>query len=348
MRRVLLLGAAVGALAAVVLAIPSLAGIRHQLTSVDGGWLVLAVVLEVGSCVNFVIVFRSFFDRLPADLGRRIAWVEMASGALLPGGGITSYALGGLLLSRAGMDRRSILVRSGGVFWLTSAVNALALIAGASLLLAGVGDGPSGFARVWLPLVIVAPLTAMIAASPWVMAHRPSLRARRWLVTLADGVADAWRATRHPSWRVLGAVGYLHLDMAVLWCLFAGLGYHANIGALVLGYLVGYCATLIPVPAGIGVLEGGIGGALVLYGTPPTTTAAAVLLYHAIAFWIPSLGGGGAWAALLLHSRRQRSTHAAPITTTPRPRASRLGPHPATACHPASLRLPAGRSPSED
>jgi uncharacterized membrane protein YbhN (UPF0104 family) len=305
----LLVSASAGAVVALMLAVPSLADVGHRLTSVDGWWLASAVALEVGSCVSFVVVFRAFFDRVPGNLARRIAWVEMASGALLPGGGVTSYALGGLLLSRAGMDRRSILVRSGGVFWLTSAVNAVAVLVGASLLL-GARSSHSDIGRSWLPVLIVTPLSALIAASPWLVRRRPSLMSRAWLVPLVDGVADAWRAARQPSWRLLGALGYLGLDIAVLLCLFRGLGYDANVGALMLGYLVGYTATLIPIPAGIGVLEGGMAGALVLYGTPPATTAAAVLLYHAIAFWIPSLGGTGAWTALLLQSRNEQRSPA--------------------------------------
>jgi hypothetical protein len=44
------------------------------------------------------------------------------------------------------------------------------------------------------------------------------------------------------------------------------------------------------------VLEGGLAGMLILYGAPATQAAAAVVVYHAIAFWIPSLGGlGGYW-----------------------------------------------------
>jgi hypothetical protein len=54
---------------------------------------------------------------------------------------------------------------------------------------------------------------------------------------------------------------------------------------------------------GIGVLEGGLVETLVLYGAPPAQTAGAVLIYHAIAFWIPSLGGLGAYSALLAQSR---------------------------------------------
>jgi hypothetical protein len=37
------------------------------------------------------------------------------------------------------------------------------------------------------------------------------------------------------------------------------------------------------------VLEGGLVGALVLYGTPVMPATAAVLIYHTIAFWIPSM-----------------------------------------------------------
>jgi hypothetical protein len=51
------------------------------------------------------------------------------------------------------------------VFWLTSAINALALMAGASLLVFGAGRGPSEFGWVWLSLLVVAPLTTLIAAS---------------------------------------------------------------------------------------------------------------------------------------------------------------------------------------
>ena len=299
LRRGLVLAVLLGALVALVLAVPSLQDVRHQLQAANGWWVAAGVLLEVGSCVSFVVVFRAFFDRVPARLTRRIAWVEVGSGALLPGGGVTSYALGGLLLKQAGMSRRRIIVRSGGVFWLTSAVNALALLLGAALLLARVGHGPHDFLRTCVPLLVVAPLTAMIAASPRLAArHNHGESLTEWITALVDGVTDAWRAARHPSLRLLGGLGYLGFDMAVLLCTLRGLGYHANCGALMLGYLLGYCATMIPVPAGVGVLEGGLGGALMLYGAPPAKTAAAVLIYHAIAFWIPSLGGLGAYAAL--------------------------------------------------
>jgi uncharacterized membrane protein YbhN (UPF0104 family) len=90
---------------------------------------------------------------------------------------------------------------------------------------------------------------------------------------------------------LLGAIGYLGFDIAVLWATLHAVGYTPALGTLLLGYIVGYLANLIPIPGGIGVLEGGLAGTLILYGAPPAQTAAGVLIYHAIAFWLPSLGG---------------------------------------------------------
>lgn len=77
----------------------------------------------------------------------------------------------------------------------------------------------------------------------------------------------------------------------MLWATLHAVGYTAPLATLILGYIIGYLANLIPIPGGIGVLEGGLVGTLILYGAPATQPTAAVLVYHAIAFWIPSLGG---------------------------------------------------------
>ena len=103
---------------------------------------------------------------------------------------------------------------------------------------------------------------------------------------------------RRPSWRLLGAVGYLGLDIAALGATFAAAGRPMAAAPLILGYLIGYLANLIPVPGGFGVLEGGLAGTLIAYGAPPTQAAAAVVVYHAIAFWIPSIGGLAGYARL--------------------------------------------------
>jgi uncharacterized membrane protein YbhN (UPF0104 family) len=258
------------------------------------GWIALALALEIASCTSFAIVFRAFFGDVPGPLARRVAWTEMGSGALLPGGGLTGYALGGLLLHDAGLSRRRVVILSGGLFWLTTFVNGLALAVGALLLLTGVSHGPHDFLRAGLPLIVAVVSTAtVLLLALW------ARRARRgWQTALGEGVQEAARTASRRSWRLLGALGYLGFDIAVLWCTFRALGATPSVGALMIGYLVGYLATTVPVPAGIGVLEGGLAAILVLYGTPATRTIAAVLVYHAIAFWVPSLGGLLAYAQL--------------------------------------------------
>lgn len=308
------LGLVIGAL---VIAVPSLHQVRHDLGAFKLGWVLAAVFLEVASCASFVVVFRAFFDEISPSLANRVAWIEEGSGALLPGGGVSSYALGGVFLHREGMSVRRVVVRSGGLFWLTSAVNAGTMVLGAALFL-GRAKHTSGLISALVPVAIAGALSVLVAASPLLVRWRwRSTRPPAWVSGLSDGVADAWRAARHPSWRLIGAAGYLGLDIAVLACLFRALGYQVSAGTLILGYLVGYSAAAIPIPAGIGVLEGGLIGALVLYGTPDAKTAAAVLVYHAIAFWVPSLGGLIAYVPMARRLRRQTSEDPPPDMEQP-------------------------------
>ena len=95
----------------------------------------------------------------------------------------------------------------------------------------------------------------------------------------------------HPNWRLIGAVAYLGFDIAALGAAFAAAGHAIPVDVLVLGYIIGYIANMLPVPGGFGILEAGLAGTLILYGAPATQAAAAVIVYHAIAFWVPSVGG---------------------------------------------------------
>ncbi len=109
----------------------------------------------------------------------------------------------------------------------------------------------------------------------------------------AGWLSDTVEVARTPDWRLLGAIGYLVFDIAVLWACLRAVGTAPPLLALVLGYQIGYLANLVPIPGGLGVLEGGLLGALLLYGLPAAPTAAAVVLYHAIALWVPAVGGDG-------------------------------------------------------
>jgi uncharacterized membrane protein YbhN (UPF0104 family) len=293
---------------ALLAAVPALRGVLHEIGDIDPGWIVVAVGLEIASAVSFVVIFRLFFDTLEPRDARALAWTAQGSGALLPGGGAGGLAIGGWLIALTGAPVRWIVRRSAGLFFLSAAVSSVALVGAGLALMAG-ATGSDSRLTVVAPTAVVAVGVLLVAALPAILRSRP--RAPRWLTSIAAGVHEAEQTTftRRPSWRVVGALGYLAFDIAVLWVTLRAVGSAPSVAAVTLGYSVGYAANSLPIPGGIGVLDAGLTGALVLYGVSPVHAAAAVIVYHAIAFWVPGLGGMLAYLRLrprLLHSAAQR------------------------------------------
>jgi len=307
----MLLSAAIGSL---LLAVPPLRGVATRIDRLHPAWVLIAVGLELGSCLGFVVIFRLFFDGVEARTARELAWTEQGSGALLPGGGVGALAIGGWLLRRTGMSTKSIVDRSSALFFLTSAVNVVALVGAGGLLAVTGGAGAFDLVRSGIPILGGLAATAAVLAIPILIRRSPHREWPEWLIDLAAGIDRARRSLRAPGWRLLGAAGYLGFDIAALGATFAATGHPLPIAPLVLGYLIGYLANLIPVPGGFGVLEGGLAGTLIAYGAPATQATAAVIVYHAIAFWIPSLGGLLGFALL-----RRRLGGGEPVAQRPTP-----------------------------
>jgi uncharacterized membrane protein YbhN (UPF0104 family) len=162
------------------------------------------------------------------------------------------------------------------------------------LLLTGAA-GPHDFARALLPGLLAGAATLIVLALPPIASRRD---VPAWVDGVAVGIREAQRAARHPSWRLVGALGYPGFDIAVLWLSLSAVGAPPPLPGLVLGYSIGYLVNTLPIPGGIGVLDAGLSGALLLYGAAPGHVIAAVLVYHTIAFWIPSFGGLIAYARL--------------------------------------------------
>jgi uncharacterized membrane protein YbhN (UPF0104 family) len=275
---------------ALLASVPALRSVLREISHIGAAWILAAVALELASALSFVVVFRLFFDRLPARDARSFAWTEQGSGALLPGGGAGGLAIGAFLIRLTGAPLHWIVRRSAGLFFLGGLMSSMALVGAGVALIAGAA-GPHDLLRVVLPTVVATVGTLLIAALPWLLASRE--RVPRWLSVLAAGVREAEVTTfnRRPSWRLIGAVGYLGFDIAVLWVTLRGLGHAPSVPVVMLAYSIGYAANSLPIPGGVGVLDAGLTGALVLYGVSPVHAAAAVIIYHAIAFWIPGLGG---------------------------------------------------------
>jgi uncharacterized membrane protein YbhN (UPF0104 family) len=302
-RLITLLLIATGAVTA-LLAVPALRPVAREIGAMNPALVAGAVAFELASCLSFVIVFRLFFAPMPKTAARELAWSQMGSGALLPGGGVGALAVGGWLLHLAGMSTRQIVQRSSGLFFLTSAINVFTLAAAGLLLLLGIADGPHDALRTGLPVIAGAGACGLALGLARAARRRPGERPRAaWLADVASGIDAAGHALVHPTWRLAGALGYLLFDIAVLWTTFAAVGPLPPLAPLAVAYLAGYLANAIPIPGGIGVLDAGLVGALALYGLPVTHAAAAVLVYHAIAFWIPTLGGMLGYVRVQRHLR---------------------------------------------
>ena len=291
-RRLLTTAVLLAVVLALLLAVPALRKVFTDMRSASTGWLVLAVTLELASCASFVVIFRHFFGGLAPRRARQLAWTEMGSGALLPTGGAGALAFGGWLMHLDGVPTDQIVRRSTGLFFLSSAVSVAAMTGGAVLLGTGLSAGPSGVLAWGVPLAAgVAAIGLAFTLRRLAQASDSRLASSTPMRALADGVTEALAAMRHPSWRLAGAIGYLAFDIGVLYAALRAVHFDPPVAVLILGYIIGYIGNLVPVPGSIGVLEGSLVSVLILYGAPAVETTAAVLIYHAVAFWVPSLGG---------------------------------------------------------
>jgi uncharacterized protein (TIRG00374 family) len=79
------------------------------------------------------------------------------------------------------------------------------------------------------------------------------------------------------------------------------------VAVLVLCYFLGTLGSLLPLPGGIGGVEGGMIGALAAFGVPGGRAVVGVLAYRAISFWLPTLPGIAGYVALRSRVRRWQS-----------------------------------------
>ena len=257
-------------------------------------WLLGALLLELASCLSYVLLFRGFFPEPPRSVGRRVAWMAMGAGAVLPGGNFSSAATMGWLLRDHGIGARRLVERCGALLCFLTLFGFLVNGVAGTVLLAGIGHGPHDLEHTGIP-ILVSVFVIGAAVAGMFSGRRRGRGAPAGLRTIAASLERAWQSARRPHWRMSGAVGFLCLDMAALWAACQATGHPLGILALALAYFIGYLATMLPMPAGLGVLDSGLAGALVLYGFSPAASVGAVLVYHAISIWVPGLGGLLAW-----------------------------------------------------
>jgi uncharacterized membrane protein YbhN (UPF0104 family) len=311
-RRLLEIAAVVAVVALVVLIGPGLGSVRTDLSNASGGWVPVGVGLEGLSALSYVVIFRAVFCRLMSwRLSYQIAMAEQAANSVLSVSGAGGLALGVWALRRGGMSVEHVGRRTVAFFFLTSAANVAGVIVFALLYLAGILQGDPNPVLTYLFGGAAVAATAIVLALPRLLASDgvdpaqvrrsgklgAALRFVRY--SLGQGIRDAVLLLRQRSTGVLvGGVGLTAFDIAVLGVSFRALGASPPLGVLVLGYLIGQLGGNLPIPGGIGGLDGGLIGTFALYHQPLATTTAAVLVYHFIALWVPALLGSAAFVQL--------------------------------------------------
>ena len=261
--------------------LPKLAGVGttvHRIERGDTWWIAIGVVLELASFAGYIVLFRSVFvrarrtDRLARELRdhdgrpRRHAAVRRrrrrrrgadcvgaaalghgAASCRLPDGGLHGAAvrgLRGLAADRWDRARRRrcspAAARSRSRSSRRSWPRCCSLLAGAMALLPGDlerrlngGRRARGALAHWMARAATAPALA------------------------ASGIRTAIDLIRQRDAGLLGALAWWGFDISVLWAMFHAFGSPPPFTVIWMAYFVGMLGNLLPLPGGLGGVEGG-------------------------------------------------------------------------------------------
>lgn len=301
--------------------LPNIAGLGKTVHRIEGGdrwWLAIGVVFELLSFAGYIVLFRAVFVTERGAIGWResylITMAGLAATRLFAVAGAGGVAVTAWALRRSGMRSREVATRM-----LTFMVLLYMVFTG-SLVIAGVGLGtgllPGGgsFAITFVPAIIGAVLmlgAAVVALLPKDLERRlvrrtsGSGRVARLLARAAAapalaaaGVRTALECARTRRWGLIGAPAWWAFDICVLWAAFNAFGPAPPFSVIWMAYFVGMFGNLLPLPGGVGGVEGGMIGAFAAFGVELKLAVLAVLAYRAIAFWLPTLPGAIAYFQL--------------------------------------------------
>lgn len=312
----------------------SVFGSWPRLREVNLWWFIVLVLLEGLSLAAIWWLTRLALEP-PADdtgtvTGEPPRWTSVASAQLagnaaskvVPGGAATGGVVQAKLLIQDGQppaavasSLTAIAIMTSGVLMLLPVLTVPALIIGpppakqlqlgvvVSVVMAVLIVGVGVSALTWSGFVVGVGR----AAGHVVHLVRPSVTAdgvATSLVAQRDRVAAAFRGR---WWRaVFAASANRMLDFTCLVAALAALGAHARPSEVLLAYVLAQALAIIPLtPGGLGFVESGLTGLLIVIGVPPATAAIGVLLYRLVSFWLPIPVGALAWAGwrINLHQR---------------------------------------------
>jgi uncharacterized protein (TIRG00374 family) len=301
--------------------VPKLAGLNQtwgQLRHGDPALLAFGAVLELLSVAGYAALFRTVFGRGMARIDWRaslqiplagIAAIRLLSAAGAGGVAVTVWAL-----RRAGMSATLIACRMVASYVIQYSLYLGALIVCGLGLWFGAFSGPAPFAVTVIPALLSAAGVLLVASMAFVPEDfeqrlarlsrrsgrigRLAARSATAPATVGSGVRTAIALVRERRVGLLGAAAYWGFDIAVLGLSFRAFNTVVPVAVLVMGYFLGTLGSLLPLPGGIGGVEGGMIGAFAAFDVPASRAVVGVLAYRAISFWLPTIPGIGGYVKL--------------------------------------------------
>jgi putative heme transporter len=314
--------------------LPRVIGLGPTLTALrqgDGWWLALGVLFEALSFVGGIALFRGVFSTAQRRLSWRASYdITMAGAAATKL--VATAGAGGVALTvwaLHGYGYTGAEVADGMVCFeiLTYSVYMGAMAIGGFGLWLGLFSGSAPAALTLVPaisatVVIVVVLSMLFAYEPVEAlltrrAERSSGKAARrwgrvaaWPRALHTGLVMAIAMLKRRDPALLGALADWGGDIAVLWASFRAFGHSPPGAVIVMGYYVGTLGNVLPLPGGIGGVEGGMIGSFLGFGVQKSLAVIAVLGYRTISYWLPTIPGAISYWHLR-RKLRQPGDHAA-------------------------------------
>jgi uncharacterized protein (TIRG00374 family) len=302
-----------GTVAFLYYVLPQIAGLEDTWERIERGgdplWLFVALLCTVGMFAGYVVLFQAVFVRpdSPIDLraSYQITMAGLAATRLFGAGGVGGIALTAWALRRAGMPRRTVADETLAFLILQYAIYTLSLVLLGLGLRLGILEGPAPFGVTVVPAIFGAIAMAVALMLAWVptdLQRRLDLtvqtggRFARIAQRLANvpaafsaGMRSALRHVRSGDPALAGSISFWFFNIAILWASFHAFGHAPSIWVIAMGFWVGMLGNLLPLPGGIGGVDGGMIGAFSAFGVDFGLATVAVLVYRAFAFWLPTI-----------------------------------------------------------
>jgi len=302
--------------------VPQIAGLGPTLRRLRSGnpwWLGAGVPLEALSLAWYIVLFRGVFSGPEGRIGWSASYQITMAGILatkvLAAAGSGGIALTVWALRSAGLAPATVARRMVGFEIVNYGVYMAALVIAGLGLRVGLFDGRAPVGLTLIPALFGLGVIVVVLSMQWLAGPVESFMLKR-AARSRERVGTWWsRAASFPqalrgglrsalelvgsgdrSW--LGAIPAWGFDIAVLWVSFRAFGHSPPGAVLVLGYYVGTLANVLPLPGGIGGVEGGMIGAFLGLGVNGSLAVLAVLAYRTISYWLPTLPGAVAYLQL--------------------------------------------------